>query len=121
MSHFDIKSAVRPPADELLVTLAQYACQAVIDSPLATDTARACLMDSLACAFQALRFPACVQRLGPVVPGATLPGGARVPGTAFELDPVQAAFNIAVVTGCLPTKGLALLFISYGGSSIQLT
>lgn len=97
MSHFDIKSAVRPPADELLVTLADYACHARIDSTLAYDTARACLMDSLACAFQALQFPACVQRLGPVVPGATLPGGARVPGTSFELDPVQAAFNIGTL------------------------
>jgi cell division protein FtsW len=34
---------------------------------------------------------------------------------------LQAAFNIAVVTGCMPTKGLALPFISYGGSSILLT
>ena len=54
-------------------------------------------MDTLACGFQALQYPACTKLLGPVVPGATLPGGARVPGTSYELDPVQAAFNIGAM------------------------
>src|SRR5256885_1194752 len=54
-------------------------------------------MDSLACALQALKIPACRRLLGPVVPGAVMPGGARVPGTSFELDPVQAAFNIGAL------------------------
>ncbi len=54
-------------------------------------------MDTLACGFQALSFPACTRMLGPVVPGATMAGGARVPGTSLELDPVQAAFNIGAM------------------------
>ena len=68
-----------------------------IDSATALETARYCLMDTLACGFQALDYPACTKLLGPVVPGATLPGGARVPGTGWELDPVQAAFNIGAI------------------------
>jgi 2-methylcitrate dehydratase len=55
------------------------------------------LLDSLGCALAALGAPECVRLLGPVVPGAVLPGGARVPGTAWELDPVQAAFNIGAM------------------------
>src|SRR5947209_14504367 len=93
----DITNARRPDPDRLLVDIADYVTARTIDSREAYDTARMCLMDSLGCMLLALNFPACVQRLGPVVPGAELPGGARVPGTAFELDPVQAAFNI----GCL--------------------
>jgi 2-methylcitrate dehydratase len=54
------------------------------------------LLDSLACSMLAMRHPECVKHLGPLVPGATLPGGARVPGTSWELDPVQAAYNIGV-------------------------
>ena len=54
-------------------------------------------MDTLACGFQALEYPACTKLLGPVVPGAAMPGGARVPGTSYELDPVQAAFNIGAM------------------------
>ena len=68
-----------------------------MNSDAACETARYCLMDTLACAFQALSYPACTKLLGPVVPGATLPGGARVPGTAYELEPVQAAFNIGTL------------------------
>lgn len=34
---------------------------------------------------------------------------------------LQACANIAVVTGCLPTKGIALPLISFGGSSLVMT
>ena len=97
MSTYDHKSALRPDPDPALVAIAEYAGNAAIHSPQAYDTARYCLMDTLACGFQALKYPACTRLLGPVVPGASLAGGARVPGTAFELDPVQAAFNIGAM------------------------
>lgn len=91
------ESAPAATADALLVQLARHVCNAQTASDLAHDQARACLMDSLAYAFQSLQQPACVQRLGPTVPGATFPGGARVPGTSLELEPVQAAYNIGLL------------------------
>jgi len=97
MSSHDYKSAKRPDPDPVIVDIANYAKDQAIGSQLAYDTARHCLMDTLACGFQALQYPACTRMMGPVVPGATMPGGARVPGTSYELDPVQAAFNIGTM------------------------
>jgi 2-methylcitrate dehydratase len=97
MSQHDIRSAERPAPDRVLVDIAAYARETRITSEVAYETARYCLMDTLACGFQALSFPACTRMLGPVVPGATMAGGARVPGTSYELDPVQAAFNIGAM------------------------
>jgi len=99
MTHADLARADRPPPDPLLLQVADYvldpgrACGAA-----ALETARLCLMDTLGCGFLALGYPACTRLLGPVVPGATLPGrGARVPGTAHELEPVHAAFNVGAM------------------------
>ncbi len=97
MSEHNIRSAVRPEPDQVLVDIANYVCDQSIDSDLAYETAHYCLMDTLACGFQALDYPACTKLLGPVVPGATLPGGARVPGTSYELDPVAGAFNFGAM------------------------
>ena len=97
MSSHDARSAQRPDPDPLLLQIAGYARDAHIDSALAYETARYCLMDTLACGLQALQYPACTKLLGPVVPGATLVGGARVPGLDYELEPIQAAFNIGAM------------------------
>jgi 2-methylcitrate dehydratase len=96
MSSHDIRSAQRPDPDPPMVDVANYVADYAIASKEAYDTARYMLLDSLACAMLAMRFPECVKHLGPLVPGAVLPGGARVPGTAWELDPAQAAYNIGV-------------------------
>jgi 2-methylcitrate dehydratase len=97
MSDIGIRSAKRPDWDKELTAIADYVCDAEIDSDLAFETAHYCLMDTLACGFQALDYPACTKLLGPVVPGASLSGGARVPGTSYELEPVMAAFNIGAM------------------------
>ena len=97
MSSADIRSAKRADWDQVLVDIADYVCDYEIESDLAFETAHYCLMDTLACGFQALDYPACTKLLGPVVPGATLAGGARVPGTSYELEPVMAAFNIGAM------------------------
>lgn len=97
MSQPDHRAAERPDFDSVLQDIADYVCDTEIDSGEAYRTARYCLMDSLACAMLALDFPECVKLLGPLVPGGELAGGARVPGTNYELDPVQAAFNLGVL------------------------
>jgi len=97
MSNSDICSAKRPDWDKEFVEIADFVCNTEIDSDLAFETAHYCLLDTLACGFQALDYPACTRLLGPVVLGATLSGGARVPGTSYELDPVMAAFNIGAM------------------------
>ena len=90
-------SNIRPEPDKLLVELADYAATYVPTSREAIDTARYNLIDTLGCGLLALRFPECAKHLGPVVPGATLANGARVPGTDWQLEPVHAAFNIGAM------------------------
>ena len=90
-------SNLRPPPDPLLAELADYALNYHAPSAEALDTARWCLADTLACGIMALAYPACTKLLGPMVPGTTISHGARVPGTSYELDPVQAAFNIGTI------------------------
>ena len=88
---------VRPKADRVLVDIAEYVLKYKIKSQEALKTARYCLMDTLGCGFESLEYPACTKLLGPIVPGTIVPNGAKVPGTSFQLDPVQAAFNIGTL------------------------
>jgi 2-methylcitrate dehydratase len=90
-------SNVRPKPDKVLALIADYATKYTIKSAEAYDTARYCLMDTLGCGLEALEYPACTKLLGPVDPATVTPNGAKVPGTRFQLDPVQAAFNIGAM------------------------
>ena len=87
----------RPAPDRVLTDIADYALSYEVTSDLAWSTARACLIDTLGCGLEALEYPACTKLLGPIVPGTLVPLGARVPGTPYQLDPVQAAFNIGAM------------------------
>ena len=90
-------SNVRPRPDKVLTLIADYATKYEVKSDAAYDTARYCLMDTLGCGLEALEYPACTKLLGPIDPGSVTPNGAKVPGTKFQLDPVQAAFNIGAM------------------------
>jgi 2-methylcitrate dehydratase len=90
-------SNVRPDPDRVLVDVVDYVLDYQVNSTLALDTARNCLIDTLGCGLEALTYPACTKLMGPIVPGTIVPNGARVPGTSFQLDPVQAAFNIGAM------------------------
>ena len=87
----------RPPPDQVLVDIADYVSSHDVQSKLAYETARSCLIDTLGCGLEALGYPACTKLLGPTVKGTIVPNGARVPGTQFQLDPVTAAFNIGTI------------------------
>jgi 2-methylcitrate dehydratase len=87
----------RPAPDKVIADIADYALGYKVNSDLAYETAHYCLLDTLGCGLEALEYPACTKLLGPIVPGATVPHGARVPGTGYQLDPVQAAFNIGAM------------------------
>ena len=87
----------RPAPDQVLSDIADYALSYEVNSDLAYTTAHYCLLDTLGCGLEALEYSACTKLLGPTVPGTVVPHGAKVPGTAFQLDPVQAAFNIGAM------------------------
>ncbi len=90
-------SNIRPKPDQVLIDIVDYVTKYKITSKQAYETARYCLIDTLGCGFEALEYPACTKLLGPLVQGTVVPNGAKVPGTPFQLDPVQAAFNIGTM------------------------
>ena len=88
---------LRAEFDQEIVDIVDYVMNYQIDSTVAWNTAHYCLLDTLGCGLEALEYPACKKLMGPIVPGTVVPNGAKVPGTQFQLDPVQAAFNIGAM------------------------
>lgn len=87
----------RPAYDKVFTDIADYVTGYQVNSTLAYETARYCLMDTLGCGILALKFPACTKMLGPQVPGMSVPNAVRVPGTSFALDPIKGAFDIGAM------------------------
>lgn len=93
----DKKSAKRPETDKVIQDIADYVIDHEVKSSMAWKTAQYDLLDAIGCGLEALTYPACKKLMGPVVKGTIVPNGAKVPGTDYQLDPIQAAFNI----GCM--------------------
>ncbi|MFT7432505.1 MAG: 2-methylcitrate dehydratase [Alphaproteobacteria bacterium] len=92
-----VEKNVRQGYDKVIYDIADYVMTYEGYSEEALETAQYCLMDSLACAMLALKFPACLKHLGPVVEGTVVPNATPIPGTHYSLDPIKAAFDI----GCM--------------------
>lgn len=82
------------PFDQEIQDIVDYALNYEVKSDLAYKTAWSCLLDTIGCGLESLEYPACTKLLGPLVPGTKVEKGVRVPGTNYELDVVQGAFNI---------------------------
>ncbi len=93
----NVETNVRPNPDDVLVKIADYVLNKDIESSEAYNTARNCLMDTLGCGLLALTFPDCKNLLGPYIEGTQVPGGVRVPGTKYVLDPVKGAWDIGAI------------------------
>lgn len=83
--------------DKVISDIVDYVMDYPILSDLAYDTAYHCLLDTLGCGMESLEYPACKKLLGPIVPGTIVPNGTKIPGTQFQLDPVQGAFNLGTM------------------------
>ncbi|WP_270087326.1 bifunctional 2-methylcitrate dehydratase/aconitate hydratase [Sphingobacterium sp. SYP-B4668] len=87
----------RPQPDHVLTDIVDYVLNYKVESNVARRTAFYCFLDTLGCGFEALTYPACTKLLGPIVHGTVVPNGAKVPGTSYQMDPIQAAFNIGTL------------------------
>jgi 2-methylcitrate dehydratase len=83
--------------DKEIIDIVDYVEKFEINSDTAYQTAWSCLLDTLGCGLEALEYEECRKLLGPTVAGISVVNGVRVPGTNYELDPIQGAFNIGAM------------------------
>ncbi|OOF99486.1 hypothetical protein ASPCADRAFT_160362 [Aspergillus carbonarius ITEM 5010] len=87
------------PYDQPIRDITDYIYNHEITDPEAYTAARIALLDALGCAIETFsKSHAARQLLGPIIPGTTVPHGFKVPGTAYQLDPVKGTFDLGVLT-----------------------
>lgn len=61
--------------------------------------ARIALLDTIGCAIEtASKSPEALRLLGPILPNPpVVPNGFKVPGTAWQVDPIKGAFDMGVL------------------------
>lgn len=96
-SYVDPAKNERPEPDVVLKRIASYVHKTPIESPLAFETAKLCLLDTLGCGLAALKYEQARNIIKPIVPGTTVPNGTRILGTGYEMDPVKGAFAIGTL------------------------
>ena len=82
------------PVDDVTREIAEYVANYQVKDEAALDAAHLCLIDTLGCGFEGLSNAECRKFLGPLFPLGETGRGARVPGTALDIDPITAAFDI---------------------------
>ena len=83
--------------DPLIENIANYCIEEHHWDEITYKKALMSFLDSLACAFLAVKSNQCKYTMGPIVPGTDVPLGTRVPGTNLLHDPVKAAFDISLL------------------------
>ena len=88
----------RLPYDKVLTDITDYVYKYDVTSSNALQRARIALLDSLGCVLETLKESSEARKLlGPVVPRSYQPDGFKLPGTAFQLDPVKGAFDLGTL------------------------
>ncbi|AMD22341.1 HGR002Wp [Eremothecium sinecaudum] len=87
----------KPEPDKLLKDIASYVHNTKVTSKPAFDTAKLCFLDTLGCGLAALKHKPPQRIIKPIVPGMSVPNGAKVLGTKYRMDPVAATFALGAL------------------------
>lgn len=89
----------RPQTDQLIQDIANYVHNKDITSPLALQTAKWCLLDTMGCGLAALKFPLAKKVMTPVMADqlTQISQGTKIPGTNWVMDPINGSFTFGTM------------------------